>query len=68
MDESVKQSVALAFATDHGRITLSYLEQFAHMDEDEFLPDPRKMDYLAGRRSVIREIKRIIKEVKEVKK
>ena len=61
-DPKIKTAFGLTFATEHGKIVLEYLADFARADEAEFCNDVRKSDYIQGRRSVVLEIRKIIKE------
>ena len=56
-----EEHLAIAFATESGAVALEYLAEFARADEADFYGDPRMADYLQGRRSVICEIRRIMK-------
>ena len=58
---SVRESVLKVFSSDDGVIVLRYLAAFARADEAEFCNDPRKDAYLQGRRSVVLEIRNIMK-------
>jgi hypothetical protein len=50
------------FTSDEGQKVLLMLAEFAHADDADFCQDPRKDAYMQGRRSVILEIRNIIKE------
>ena len=50
------------FLSGEGQKVLEELAEFAHADEAEFCNDPRKDAYIQGRRSVVLEIRRILKE------
>jgi len=66
MDEremrELRGSMLKVFSTDDGICVLRYLASFARADEAEFCADPRKDAYLQGRRSVVLEIRKIMKE------
>ena len=62
MDDRTKTAFGLTFATEHGKIVLEYLEKTFRADEAEFCNDVRKSDYIQGQRSVVLEIRKIIKE------
>ena len=64
IDEKTATAFGLVFASDNGRIVLEYLAEFAHADDADFCNDPRKSEYIQGRRSVVLEIRKIIKEKK----
>lgn len=59
---SVRESVLKVFSSDDGVIVLRYLAEFARADEAEYCLDPRKDAYLQGRRSVVLEIRNMMKE------
>ena len=65
MDEkqrrSVRESMLKVFSGDDGVIVLRHLAEFARADEAEFCNDPRKDAYWQGRRSVVLEIRSIMK-------
>ena len=50
------------FDNDAGRKVLKYLAAFAEADNADFIADQRKSDYIQGRRSVVMEIRKILKE------
>lgn len=50
------------FSSDDGVVVLRYLAKFARADDADFCNDPRKDAYLQGRRSVVLEIRNIMKE------
>lgn len=58
----VNQRFREVFSSDEGVIVLEELSRFCHMGNGEFVADPRKLDYLQGRRSVVCEILRILNE------
>ena len=64
-DERIRNSIKRAFSTDEGIVALEYLASFARADEADYCEDPRKEAYWQGRRSVVMEIRRIIKERSE---
>lgn len=49
-------------SSDDGIIVLRELSRFAGADSAEFCNDPRKSDYLLGRRSVVLQIRNIIND------
>lgn len=53
------------FSSGDGVIALRHLAEFARADSAEFCNDPRKDAYLQGRRSVVLEIRNIMKEKKD---
>lgn len=53
------------FCSADGETVLRELSGFAHADEAEYCSDPRKDAYLQGRRSVIMEIRKTIREEKD---
>lgn len=59
--QSVRESVLKVFSSDDGVIVMRYLAEFSRADEAEFCNDPRKDAYLQGRRSVVLEIRNIMK-------
>ena len=61
MSEKEALTIARVFSTDAGRAALETLEKFARADEAEFCEDPRKQDYMQGRKSVICEIRKALK-------
>lgn len=63
-DSETRNAFLLTFQNDNGRIVLRKLADFAHADDAEFCTDPRKDAYLQGRRSVILEIRKILKGTK----
>lgn len=63
--DKVRNCVKRVFASDEGAVVLEYLAEYAHADSAEYCNDPRKDAYLQGRRSVVLEIRRIIKEKME---
>ena len=69
MDENTRRRVRdcmlKVFSSDDGVIVLRYLAEFSRADEAEFCNDPRKDAYLQGRRSVVLEIRNIMKEKKD---
>lgn len=66
MNEDQRRAVfQRCFVSDAGRMVLEELSSFAHADEAEFCLDPRKDAYMQGRRSVILEIRKWIKEKKD---
>lgn len=64
MNLSEKEKLALAncFSSENGIIALAALERFAEADKADFIQNPRLMDYLQGRRSVICLIKEVTKQ------
>ena len=50
------------FLSGEGKKVLEELAEFAHADDAEFCNDPRKDAYMQGRRSVIMEIRKVLKE------
>ena len=58
---SIRDSFLKVFGTDDGVIALRHLAEFAHADDADFCNDPRKDAYLQGRRSVVLEIRKIMK-------
>lgn len=63
-EDEKRHSYVLTFSGVHGETVLEDLERFANYDRCDFCNDPRKETYMQGRRSVICEIKRILKESK----
>ena len=61
MSEKEALTIARVFSTDVGKAALETLEKFARADEADFCEDPRKQDYMQGRRSVICEIRKALK-------
>ena len=61
-DKRTVNSIKRAFSTDEGIVALEYLAAWARADEADFCEDPRKEAYLCGRRSVVMEIRKILKE------
>ena len=61
-ERSIRESMLKVFSSDDGVVVLRYLASFAHADDADFCLDPRKDAYLQGRRSVVLEIRRIIKD------
>ncbi len=57
----IRDSFLKVFTCDDGEVVLRSLAGFARADEAEFCGDPRKDAYLQGRRSVVLEIRRILK-------
>ena len=57
-----EEHLAICFSGDSGKAALQLLTDFARADTAEFVTDPRLADYLQGRRSVICEIRRILRE------
>lgn len=57
-----KETLAIAqcFSTEAGMIALAALSRFAEADHADFIQNPRLMDYLQGRRSVICQIKEVL--------
>lgn len=55
------------FEGEDAEIVLSHLSKFCHEFEDTFAESERRSCHAAGQRSVILEIRRNLKEVKEVK-
>lgn len=47
---------------DEGKIVLQELARFAHADDADFCVDARKSEYLQGRRSVVLEIRKIMRD------
>ena len=64
-EEKVRNCVKRIFATDEGAVVLAHLAAFAHADDADYCNDPRKDAYLQGRRSVVLEIRKIMKEKDE---
>ena len=60
--QSVRESMLKVFSSDDGVIVMRYLAKFARADDADFCNDPRKDAYLQGRRSVVLEIRNIMKE------
>ncbi|MBQ6352031.1 MAG: hypothetical protein IJJ28_02035 [Lentisphaeria bacterium] len=58
---SVRESMLKVFSSDDGVIVLRHLAEFAHADDADFCNDPLKDAYLQGRRSVVLEIRNIMK-------
>ena len=50
------------FLSGEGQKVLEELAEFAHADDADFCNDPRKDAYIQGRRSVIMEIRKVLKE------
>ena len=61
-EEKIRNCVKRIFSTDEGAVVLTHLAEFAHADEASYCNDPRKDAYLQGRRSVVLEIRNIMKE------
>jgi len=68
MIDAEKRSVTLTRAardififSDNGKFVLEHLERFAFADAETFNPDPAVAAYHQGRRSVILEIRRLLK-------
>ena len=59
--QKIRDSMLKVFHSDDGVIVLRHLAEFAHADSADFCNDPRKDAYLQGRRSVVLEIRNIIK-------
>lgn len=57
----IRNSFLKVFENDDGQIVLSDLADFAHADDADFCGDPRKDAYMQGRRSVVLEIRKILK-------
>ena len=55
-----KLAIAQCFSTEAGTIALAALSRFAEADHADFIQNPRLMDYLQGRRSVICQIKEVL--------
>ena len=60
----IRESFLRVFCSDHGVVVLRELAAFARADEAEYCADPRKDAYWQGRRSVVLEIRNIMKEQK----
>ena len=61
-ERKVRNCVKRIFSTDEGAVALDYLAAFAYADSADYCGDPRKDAYLQGRRSVVLEIRKIMKE------
>lgn len=57
----IRNSFLKVFTSDDGAEVLRHLAGFSHADDAEFCSDPRKDAYLQGRRSVVLEIRKILK-------
>ena len=57
----IRNSFLKVFTSDDGEEVLRRLAEFSHADDAEFCNDPRKDAYLQGRRSVVLEIRKILK-------
>ena len=57
----IRDSFLKVFENDDGKIVLDDLADFAHADDADFCSDPRKDAYMQGRRSVVLEIRKILK-------
>jgi hypothetical protein len=62
IENKLRTAFGLVFAGDYAKIVLDHLAEFAHADDADFCNDPRKSEYLQGRRSVVLEIRKLIKE------
>ena len=72
MNDRDKRSVTLTRAardifmfSENGKLVLEHLERFAGADNETFNPDPAVSAYNQGRRSVILEIRRLLKPAAE---
>ena len=63
--QKIRGAYLKVFSSDDGAIVLQHLVEFARADSAEFCNDPRKDAYLQGRRSVVLEIRNIMKEKKD---
>ena len=63
--QKIRESMLKVFSSDDGVIVLRHLASFAHADDADYCQDPRKDAYLQGRRSVVLEIRNIMKEKKD---
>jgi len=61
-EEKVRNCMKRIFSTDEGAVVLAHLAEFAYADSADYCGDPRKDAYLQGRRSVVLEIRKIMKE------
>ena len=61
-EDKLRTAFGFVFSGDYAQIVLDHLAEFAHADEAEFCNDARKSEYLQGRRSVVLEIRKLIKE------
>ena len=59
--QHLKFCAAKIFKCDEGVTFLRELEEFTRVDEAEFCSDPRKSEYLQGRRSVMLHIRKFLK-------
>lgn len=55
-----KLAIAQCFSGETGALALAALSRFAEADHADFIQNPRLMDYLQGRRSVICQIKEVL--------
>ena len=62
MSEKERCAIQRIFSSDDGVIALRYLKNFAGVSSADFVADPRKADYMQGRRSVICEITNTLEE------
>ena len=61
MDDKEKRELfCKVFISDAGERVLEELEEFAHYNDGQFVPDPAMAAYLQGRRSVFCKIKNIM--------
>lgn len=67
MSEKVRCAMQRAFSTDDGRVALAYLAEFARADDADYCEDPRKSEYIQGRRSVVLEIRKVFNNPEGVK-
>lgn len=63
--QKIRGAYLKVFSSDDGATVLQHLAEFARADSAEFCNDPRKDAYLQGRRSVVLEIRNIMKEKKD---
>lgn len=57
-----KEDVVKTFATDSGQKVFAFLKEIVKYDESSFIPDAVRAAYVAGRRSVLCDIIKLMEE------
>lgn len=64
ISDRLRNACMRIFHSEDGRLLMDYLVKYARADEADFCDDARKAAYLLGQKSVIFEIRNIMKEKK----